>query len=284
MGSADIIPGVSGGTVALITGIYEDLINAIKSLNLLFIFYFFKGFLNKSYFKKSKENFVNIKFRFLVPIICGIALAFILLANVLGHFLENYPTYTYAFFLGLILSSAIFVFKINNIKLGVISILFILLGFLFGFFVVGLQSIQTEHTVLIVFLSGIITFCAMILPGLSGAFILLFLGQYEFLLGVLRSITRFDFSNIVYAISYAIGGVIGIIAFSQVLSYLIKNHRIATLSFVIGIMIGALRKPGEIIYSSNDNLFIVSFSLIFGILIVTIFYFYEIKIKKAIKI
>ena len=110
MGAADIVPGVSGGTVALITGIYERLINAIKSVNPLFIIYFFRGFVDRKYFKKSKENFNEIDLKFLIPILLGIAVAFLLLANIIGFFRDDYPTYTSAFFFGLIISSSVFVY------------------------------------------------------------------------------------------------------------------------------------------------------------------------------
>jgi len=281
MGSADIIPGVSGGTIALITGIYEPLIEAIKSVNLVFILDFFRGFRNKRYFLKAKEVFLGIHFHFLLPLIIGIAVAFLILANIIGSLMKYYPTYTFAFFFGLILASVYFVYKSSNLPLQAGTILFLLSGIIVGFFIVGLDAIQTTHSLLIIFLAGIITFCAMILPGISGAFILLVLGQYNFLLNTLRSLTRFDFSFLPYAIAYVAGGIIGILVFSRALSYLIHNYRSATLWFIIGLMIGALRKPGEFIANRPESLLFTLISIGLGICIVAAISYYEIYSPKA---
>jgi putative membrane protein len=281
MGSADIIPGVSGGTVALITGIYERLVEAIKSIDLKIIYYLFKGIFNRNYLTKSKDKFFDIKFKFLLPLAAGIVVAFLVLANILGWLLEEYPTYTYAFFFGLILSSAFFVYTTSKIPISIKTLIFLILGLLSGFYIVGLQTIQTDHSIFIVFSAGIITFCAMILPGLSGAFILLLLGQYDFMLDVLRGITHLDFSSISFAIAYTLGGIIGLIAFSRILSFLLRRHREITLSFIIGLMIGALRKPGELINQNPENIIITFTSAIIGIIIVYLISSYELKFKKT---
>ena len=280
MGGADIIPGVSGGTIALITGIYERLIEAIKSIDLKIILYWFQGFVDKKYFKKSKEKLLNIKIKFLLPLILGIVAAFLILANILGWLLEEYPIYTYAFFFGLILSSSFFVYKSSKIPINLKSTFFLAIGIIAGFFVVGLESIQASHSIPIIFFAGIITFCAMILPGLSGAFILLLLGQYDFMLNVLRGITHLDLSSLSFAIAYTLGGIIGILAFSRALSYLLKNYRVATLSFILGLMVGALRKPGELVYQNPENIAITIISAILGIFIVALVSSYEYKVKK----
>jgi len=281
MGSADIIPGVSGGTIALITGIYEKLIEAIKSIDLKIVLYFLKGFSNKKYFEKSKDKLLDIKYKFLITLVIGIAVAFLVLANILGWLLEAYPSYTYAFFFGLIISSAFLVYKSSKNPINIKTLFFLLVGVLSGYLIVGLQTIQTDHSIFIIFIAGIITFCAMILPGLSGAFILLILGQYDFMLNVLRGITHFDFSSISFAFAYILGGIIGLIAFSQVLSFLLKNYRVVTLSFIIGLMIGALRKPGELINQNPENIYITVISVIIGIFIVYLVGSYEYKLKKT---
>jgi putative membrane protein len=279
MGAADIIPGVSGGTVALITGIYERLIDAIKSVNLLFVPYFFRGFVDRKYFTKAKENFQGIDFKLLLPLVAGIAVAFLLIANAIGPLFDNYPTYTYALFFGLILSSSFFVYtSVGKINIG--APVFVLLGFLAGFFIVGLEAIQATHTLPVLFFSGVITICAMILPGISGAFILLLLGQYKFMLDILRGFTSLDFSGLSYALSYIAGGVVGILVLSRVLSYLIKNYRIATLSFLLGLMLGALRKPGEIIMNNPENIAITVVFAAAGVLIVSLFGYYKFYVDK----
>jgi len=274
MGSADIIPGVSGGTVAFITGIYERLVNALKSINFKFIIYFFRGFFDKRYFKKSKDNFFEIEFYFLIPLAVGVAVAFLSLAHIIGFLLDYYPTYTYAFFFGLILSSSVFVYKSNNKKINIFDIIFIIFGLIVGFLLVGLEQIGANHSLILIFFSGMITFCAMILPGISGAFILIFLGQYHFLLSVLREIASLDFSRISYALTYIIGGLAGLLVFSRILSYLLSKYRSVTLSFIVGLMIGALRNPIEFIIADQNNMFITILSSIMGIILVVIIGYY----------
>ena len=150
------------------------------------------------------------------------------------------------------------------------TLFFLALGVGMGYLIVGLETIQTDHSLLIIFVSGMITFCAMILPGISGAFILLFLGQYEFMLGVLRQLTVLDGSRISYAIVYPLGGVIGLVSFSRVLSYLLEKHRNSTLSFIVGLMVGALREPGDIMISHPGNILLLITSAVIGVILVTI--------------
>ncbi len=274
MGSADIIPGVSGGTIALITGIYERLVFALKSIDFKFIFYFFYGIFDRKYFKKAKKDFFGIDFFLLVPLALGVFVAFLSLANIISILLEFYPSVTYSLFFGLILASAFFVYFLNKKIIKIYDVVFLFFGIFFGFFVVGLSSIQADHSYLIIFLSGMITFCAMILPGISGAFILLVLGQYEFLLNVLRNIVHFDFSGVFFAISYILGGIAGLLLFSRVLSYLFKRYHGATLMFIVGLMVGALRDPVSRIMVEPGNIFINVFSCLIGIFVVSVVSYY----------
>jgi len=270
MGSADIIPGVSGGTVALITGIYERFIRALRSIDFKFIPYFFRGLIDRRYLRRAKDNVLSIDFALLLPLGVGVAVAFLSLANVMGFLLEEYPTYTYAFFFGLILSSAVLIYISRNKNITVLTILFLGLGAIMGYLIVGLDAIQADHSLLIIFISGMITFCAMILPGISGAFILLLLGQYEFMLGVLRELAALDGSRISYALVYLVGGVIGLVAFSRVLSYLFEKHRESTLSFIVGLMVGALREPGEVMIGQPGNVPLLLTCGCLGVVVVTI--------------
>ena len=284
MGSADIIPGVSGGTIVFITGIYERFINALKSLNVHFFIYYIKSFKDETYKKKATEAFNRMDLAFLLILAAGVGVAFLSLANIVGFFLEVYPTYTYAFFFGLILSSAAFVYLSYKHTFNHWSFLiFVLLGTLVGYGIVGVASVQMQHSVIILFFSGMISFCAMILPGLSGAFILLLIGQYEFMLNVLRQLTRLDFTYLPFAFAYLIGGLIGLLVFSRVLSYLIKRYRMATLSFILGLMIGALRKPGELILKEPQQPFVTVIAILIGIILVSIFSYYDLVIKKQFR-
>jgi putative membrane protein len=147
-------------------------------------------------------------------------------------------------------------------------------GFLVAFLIVGLDAIQTSHSTSVIFVSGIITVCAMILPGISGAFILWFLGQYEYLLHALNNL------KITTILVYVIGALLGILAFSHVLSYAIKRYRVLTLSFLLGLMVGALRKPVEIVIAQPDNIAITISSGLLGIFIVYMFSYYQLILNK----
>ncbi len=283
MGSADIIPGVSGGTIALITGIYERLIKAIKSIDLKFVPYLIRGFASKNYLKKAKNNFLSIDFPFLLPLLAGICVAFLALAPILKLLFDEYPAHTAAFFFGLIISSACVMFLKIRFEITWKSSVFIPIGFIVGLLIVGLQSAHAENSHIIIFFSGIISFCAMILPGISGAFILYLFGQYEFMLGVLHEIEQMNFSKLSFAIVYIIGGIIGLLVFSRLLSYLFKNHRGPTLSFIIGLMAGALRMPIEKINLTAENTISTIFVGILGVLIVFLVSFYGNRVSRTMQ-
>jgi putative membrane protein len=283
MGAADIIPGVSGGTVAFITGIYEELIDAIKSINFRFLVYFFRGFVSKEYFSKSYDAFREIHFRFLITLLLGIGVAFVALANVIGPARELYPTYSASFFLGLILSSAVFVYRSTVDKFSFKIVIPGIFGFFVGIIIVGLTSVQTSHSIVVIGLAGVVTVCAMILPGISGAFILWLIGQYDFMLDVLRRLIVFDFSQMWFVVAYVVGGVVGILSFARFLSFLLHNYRLVTLAFLLGLMIGALRKPAEVIIESPENLGVTILAGVFGVLVVGVIgYLNERSSKKRI--
>lgn len=281
MGSADIIPGVSGGTIAFITGIYDDLVNALRSIQFTFLLYLFHALFDRKYVQKAKKSFLSIHFSVLIPLVLGIAVAFLALAHVVGYFLEYYPTYTYGFFFGLILASAGYVFLSNREDFGLKTILFSILGLIVGYFLVGFQIIQMDHSLIILFFSGCISFLAMILPGISGAFILLLLGQYDFLLGVLRELTQFQFVGLPSALSYLLGGVTGLLLFSRFLAYLLSHHRGITLGFILGLMIGSLRKPGMLLLENPQNIGIAVLAMLSGFILVSIFSYYEFVYRKG---
>lgn len=228
MGLADIIPGVSGGTMALITGIYERLIFGIKNIGLKFVYFALKGD-----FKSAKQDLQAIDFPFFIPLLAGIALSFLLFSRVIDFLLDFYPLPMFAFFFGLILASAKIVFK--RIKTKQYSIYFwILIGFLFSFAFTFLNPVQANHSMPVVFFSGMIAICAMLLPGISGAFILLFLGQYEFLLNALHSL------NFLVIALFGLGALIGLALFSRLLAFLLKRNESAVLAVLTGLMLGAL--------------------------------------------
>lgn len=243
MGSADIVPGVSGGTIALITGIYSHLVEAISRINFGFVKPLLKGDLGGFWNQLLDE----IDFKFFIPLVLGIGVAFLTLAKVVTFCMDTYPALTYSFFLGLIIASAVILFKkLNNINIK--HVISAVVGLILTYAFVSLNPIAANHSLLILFISGMIAICAMILPGISGSFLLLLLGQYKYMLNALHTL------NIVEIVVFVIGALIGILGFSKILNFLLKNHEEVTMAFLIGVMLGSLKVPGvEVVNSVSMN-------------------------------
>ena len=243
MGSADIVPGVSGGTIALITGIYAHLIGAISKIKFGFVRPLLKGDLKG--FKN--ELFDEIDFKFFIPLVLGIGVAFLTLAKVVTFCMDAYPAWTYSFFLGLIIASAVILLRKID-KINIKHIACAIVGLILTYMFVSLNPIAANHSLPILFISGMIAICAMILPGISGSFLLLLLGQYKYMLNALHTL------SIVEIVVFVVGALIGILGFSKILNYLLKNYEELTMAFLIGVMLGSLKVPGvEIINSVSLN-------------------------------
>ncbi|MEQ9402965.1 MAG: DUF368 domain-containing protein [Cyclobacteriaceae bacterium] len=225
MGAANVIPGVSGGTVAFITGIYERLINALKSVDLEALKLFFNG--NFSEFSKRTDlNFLSILF-------LGVFVSIWSLARILELALEEYEALTLSFFFGLILASVIAVSRqVDKISLPVI--LTFLAGMAIAIAVAFLPPAQSNASFFYLFLCGVVAVCSMILPGLSGSYILLLMGNYIL---VLRAVSEFNFSILTPMI---LGCVVGLITLSRLLSYLFKNFKDQTIGILAGFVAGSL--------------------------------------------
>ena len=244
MGSADIVPGVSGGTMALITGIYGHLIEAISNIKFGFLKPLFKGDFKGSWNKLLEE----FDFEFLIPLILGIGVAFLTLAKVVTYCMDVHTALTFSFFLGLIIASAVVLFKKLN-KISLTYIIVAAIGCILTYMFVSLNPIAANHSLIILFFSGMIAICAMILPGVSGSFLLLLLGQYKYMLNALHQL---HFTEIIV---FVVGAVIGILGFSKILNYLLKNYEEVTMAFLIGVMLGSLRVPGvEIVKATALNI------------------------------
>ena len=227
MGAADIVPGVSGGTMAFILDIYEELISAIRSFDLTFLKLLFS--------LKIREAINHASLLFLVPVGVGILIAIFSLARVLSWLLQNQPVLIWSFFFGLILSSVFTVSKhLNKWTLSLSACLF--LGATGIYLLVGMVSVSTPHTPWFLVMSGAIAICAMILPGISGSFILVLLGKYHF---VLEAVNNRDFLTLFLV---ATGAGIGLISFARLLNWLLKRHHDFTIAILIGFMLGSLRK------------------------------------------
>ncbi|RJP86909.1 MAG: DUF368 domain-containing protein [Desulfobacteraceae bacterium] len=231
MGAADTVPGVSGGTIALITGIYDDLLSAIKSAN-------FKvaGSLLRLDFK---DVLSELHVRFILPLFLGIAIAILSLARLMVYLLANHATLTWSLFFGLIAASIWVVGKqVEKWTLGTGALF--LAGSGAAFVIVNLMPASTPEDLWFVFVSGMLAICAMILPGLSGAFILLILGKYEFIIATLKN--PFLLENLVIIVVFASGCAIGLAGFARVLKILLQKYHSLTLAFLAGLMFGSMRK------------------------------------------
>ncbi len=231
MGGADIIPGVSGGTVAFITGIYTQLVDAIRSFDVSFV----RNVLKLDF----AEALAGVHFRFLFCLLLGVLTAVVSMARVMHFMLNTYPAETWSLFFGLIMAS-IYVVGREIKPFNFINIILVALGAVGSYMLVGMIPVSTPETFPFIFLCGSIAICAMILPGISGAFLLLMLGKYEYITGTLKNLFLLD--NLAIIGVFAAGAGTGIIIFSRVLHYLLHRWHAATVSVLTGFMIGALRK------------------------------------------
>lgn len=227
MGAADVVPGVSGGTIAFIVGIYDELIDSIKSINLESLKLLFKGQFGA--FAKA----VNLKF--LCFLIAGIGISIFSLAKLITWLLATQPILVWAFFFGLVLASIWFVSKDIN-EWNWKTILGFLVGAAVAFYITVATPAHTPEALWFIFLCGAIAICAMILPGISGSFILLLMGKYEYVMNAVKAL------DVVTLGTFAVGAVLGITTFSRVLSFALKNFRNLTLAVLTGFMLGSLNK------------------------------------------
>lgn len=227
MGAADVVPGVSGGTIAFITGIYEELINSIKSINLNAIKLFFAG--------KFAEFWSAINGSFLISVLIGIGISIFSLAKGLEFLLNNFPILVWSFFFGLIVASAIYIARtIKKWNIGTVSAG--ILGIAVAYFITVISPAEANTSYWFILFSGSIAICAMILPGISGSFILVLLGMYKFILEAVGDM------NIAVIATFMVGAAVGIIAFSNVLSWLLKKYHNLTIAVLAGFMVGSLNK------------------------------------------
>ena len=242
MGGADIIPGVSGGTVALIVGIYERLVTAISHFDLDLITHLRKG--------AWREAAVHVDLRFLVALGLGILTGIASLATLTNHLLLNYQAQTLSLFFGLILASSFLVGRmVERWSLSTVGLL--VAGTVFAYWLVGqLPAVPPEGT-WYVFLCGAVAICAMILPGISGAFIMVIMGMYADITGAISAVTHGEATTATFFTLgiFAVGCALGLLSFSKCLRWLLARHESATMATLCGFMFGSLRK----IWPFKDN-------------------------------
>lgn len=233
MGTADIVPGVSGGTIAFITGIYERFIGGIAYVADIFSLKNANELFN---IKKFTKKIRAVDFALFVPLLLGISAAFLMLSSIIHHLLETEVVLTYAFFFGLIFASALFLYHRLK-RFNASTALFCIVGLVIGYFIAGLDALAATESLVVLFISAAFAIIAMILPGVSGAFILVLLNQYKHVLSVVKNL---EWAGI---LTFFLGAIWGLFTFSGVLDKLLKKYRTETMGFLIGIMLGSLRLP-----------------------------------------
>lgn len=227
MGVADVIPGVSGGTIAFISGIYEELIGSIKSID-ADAFKLLARFQIKSFWKSINGNF-------LITVLAGIVTSLLSLARLMTYLLEHHPIPVWSFFFGLILVSAPLIMR-DIKKWDVATVISGILGIVIAYLITILSPTETPTNLPFIFFCGALAICAMILPGISGAFILLLIGKYEYMI---KALISFDIPVIIV---FVIGCFLGLLGFSRFLSWILTHYRFPTLALLAGFMIGSLNK------------------------------------------
>lgn len=227
MGGADVIPGVSGGTIAFISGIYEELVHSLKSIDL--------DALNLLRKLKIADFWKAINGNFLITVLAGVVTSIVSLAKLMTYLLEHHPIQIWSFFFGLILiSSPLILRQIKKWRIAVV--LSFILGTVLAYGLTILSPTQTPEALWLIFIAGAIAICAMILPGISGAFVLLLLGKYEFIIRALIDI------NIPVIIVFVLGCVIGLLSFSHLLTWILDHYHDLAVALLAGFMIGSLNK------------------------------------------
>lgn len=233
MGAADVVPGVSGGTIALITHIYERLIKAIDKVSITLILQLFS--------RNRKATWQSLDGSFLLTLALGISTSLLLVSSWVSCLLTTYPIPLWAFFFGLILASA-FVLKNSVSKWNIIALASLVIGFCIAFGI-GLITPNTgSDSLLYLFLCGVLVVIAMILPGISGAFILILLGAYETAINSLEKIKNFEVEGLIVFLVMAAGGLVGLKAFAKILRWLFTQHKNIVLAGMTGFLLGSLYK------------------------------------------
>lgn len=241
MGAADVVPGVSGGTIAFISGIYQELIDSINNVNVSVL-----KTLKKEGFKAVWEQ---VNGSFLLALLTGIGISILTFSKVITHLLETQPILVWSFFFGLIIASITLIWKeITSWKL--VDILFLLIGITVSYYITIARPVSSPDSYWYLFLSGFIAIIAMILPGISGAFILLLMGSYETVIGTINTfregLTTANSEILTQALLklgvFAVGAIIGLKSFSKILHWMFEHHKNTTLTLLVGFMVGSLNK------------------------------------------
>lgn len=257
MGLADLVPGVSGGTIAFLFGIYDELLFSIKTVTGKALHLVLRG--------KIKQAVAVVPFGFLVPLFVGIGFAIISFVHFVTYLLDNHPVVVWSFFFGLVLGSAYVVSKRVQ-QWNYRRALLFLVGFGLTFFLVGLPGFAINATPFVMLVTGAVAICAMILPGISGSLIMVIMGQYK---NVINAVAHRELFLLAF---FGFGAVVGLALFVRLLSWLLRVHHSATVAVLIGVMLGSLRKvwpwkDDAIVGAVGNVLPVMDLSLIAAILL-----------------
>lgn len=254
MGAADVVPGVSGGTIAFISGIYQELIDSINNIDI-------------SLLKTVRQEGIKAAWKqanasFLLALIIGIGISILTFSKIITHLLATQPILVWSFFFGLIIASILLIWKqISNWK--PVAIVALLIGIILTYYITIARPVSSPDSYPYLFLSGFVAIIAMILPGISGAFILLLMGSYETVIGTINQfregLTQMNGEILFNALTklgvFAIGAIIGLKAFSKILHWMFDHHKNTTLALLVGFMIGSLNKvwPWKEVLETRTN-------------------------------
>jgi len=227
MGAADVVPGVSGGSIALITGIYEKLLESINAIDIDAFHLLRKG--------EFKSLYAKVNGTFLICLVLGIFTSILTLANLITYLIKTFPIPVWSFFCGLIIISALLILR-DIKRWNILALLALPVGIVSAYLITGMTPVSSDNNLLIIFGSGMIAICAMILPGISGSFLLLVMGKYEYILNALVE------RNVLVLGVFALGCIVGILASSRVISWLLKHYHAITISLLSGFMLGSINK------------------------------------------
>ena len=254
MGAADVVPGVSGGTIAFISGIYQELIDSIDNIS----FSVLKGVRKNG----IKATWAAINGNFLLALVIGIGISILTFSKIITHLLESQPILVWSFFFGLVLASIAYIWK-EITKWSFKAIIALLIGITISYYITIARPTESPESFPYLFISGFLAIIAMILPGVSGAFILLLMGSYQTVIGTINQfregISSLNFEVIGQAMlklmTFALGAIIGLKLFSKILKWMFENYKNITLALLIGFMIGSLNKiwPWKEVLETRTN-------------------------------
>ena len=267
MGIADAMPGISGGTIALLVGIYEELIRSISELNIRLFSELKKNGFN-SFWKKLNGNFLLI-------LVCGIGVSLISFVKISASILENFPLYVWSFFLGLIFATIYVIYKLI-MQWSILNLFFLIISIIFSV-LLSLVSVyeSNEISMFYILLCGIIASSAMILPGISGSLILVILGVYKYLIDSLDNL------ELIIIFTFITGTLIGLLGFSKILKYLFNNYRDTTYTVMLGLVIGSIEKVWP--WNKSFSIEMSNLNLLFSISLVLLGFIIVILLEKIKK-